>query len=402
MSNSSSQIPQVVLKPHKKGPFVSRHPWVLEKSLLSTSSAVCDGQEVDVVTPRGDFVARGIYNSRSYLRVRLYCWIPGRPLDETFWRQRLESAIGLRRTIGYDAPEGAARLVFSEADGLSGLIVDRYGPYLVVQLAALAMAVRKNTLLGHLADLVAPRGIYVRTDPKIARSEGLEPDDGLAWGEAAPASVAIQEHGLAYAVDVGGGGQKTGYYLDQRENRRAAARYLRGRRVLDMFSYAGGFALTAARLGGAAEVLGVDSSQRAIENARANAETNGIENVRFEVGEAFQTLERYAAENRRFDAVILDPPRFAGSRQSIDQALRAYHRLNRLGLAVLEPGGILVTCSCSGRVSRNDFLDMLFGVAQKTRRDLQILENRGPSPDHPVRVGVPESEYLKCVICRVE
>ncbi len=402
MSTSTSQVPQVVLKPHRKGPFVSRHPWVLEKSLLSTSPDVRDGQEVDVVTPRGDFVARGIYNSHSYLRVRLYSWTPGRPLDDAFWRERLQSAVALRHTIGYDAPQGAARLVFSEADGLSGLIVDRYGDYLVVQLAALAMAVRKNALIGHLADLVSPRGIYVRTDPKIVSSEGMEPEDGLAWGEPAPADVTIQEHGLAYAVDVGGGGQKTGYYLDQRENRLAAARYLRGRRVLDMFSYAGGFALTAARLGSAAEVLGVDSSQRAIDNARANAAANGIENVRFEVGEAFKTLERFAAENRHYDAVILDPPRFAGSRQSIDQALRAYHRLNRLGVAVLETGGILVTCSCSGRVSRNDFLDMLFGVAQKTRRDLQILECRGPSPDHPVRIGVPESDYLKCVICRVE
>ncbi|MHB8900595.1 MAG: class I SAM-dependent rRNA methyltransferase, partial [Thermoguttaceae bacterium] len=331
-----------------------------------------------------------------------YSWAPGRPLDDAFWRQRLESAVSLRGTIGYDAPEGAARLVFSEADGLSGLIVDRYGQYLVVQLAALAMATRKAGLIGHLAELVKPRGIYVRTDPKIAQSEGMEPEDGLAWGEAAPSSVAIEEHGLTYAIDVAGGGQKTGYYLDQRENRLAAARYLRGRRVLDMFSYAGGFALTAARHGGASEVLGIDSSQRAMEIARANAAANGIENVRFEVGEAFQTLERFATENRRYDAVILDPPRFAGSRQSIDQALRAYHRLNRLGVSLLEPGGILVTCSCSGRVSRNDFLDMLFGVAQKTRRDLQILESRGPSPDHPVRIGIPESDYLKCVLCRVE
>jgi 23S rRNA (cytosine1962-C5)-methyltransferase len=402
MSSPSSRTAQVVLKPRKKGPFVSRHPWVLEKSLLSVNPEVQDGQEIDVVTPRGDFIARGIYNSHSYLRVRLYSWTPGRALDEAFWRERLESAVALRRTIGYDAPQGAARLVFSEADGLSGLIVDRYGDYLVVQLAALAMAVRKNVLVGHLAELISPRGIYVRTDPKIARSEGMEADDGLAWGDPAPASVTIEEHGLVYAVDVGGGGQKTGYYLDQRENRLAAAHYLRGRRVLDMFSYAGGFALTAARLGNAAEVLGVDSSQRAIEHAQANAAANGIGNVHFEVGEAFKTLERSATENRRFDAVILDPPRFAGSRQSIDQALRAYHRLNRLGVAILEPGGILVTCSCSGRVSRNDFFDMLFGVAQKTRRDLQILESRGASPDHPVRVGIPESDYLKCVICRVE
>jgi 23S rRNA (cytosine1962-C5)-methyltransferase len=248
--------------------------------------------------------------------------------------------------------------------------------------------------------MIRPRGIAVRTDPKIAQAEGVPPRNGLVWGEPLPAVTTILEHGIAYQVDLSEG-QKTGYYLDQRENHRAAARYMAGRRVLDMHCYVGGFALAAAKLGGASEVLGVDSSAWAIGQARANAQANGLENVSFATGEAFAMLQSLAAEGQRFGAVILDPPRFAGSARSIDAALRAYHRLNRLGVELLEPEGILVTSSCSGRVTREDFRDMLFGVGLKTRCDLQILEQRGAAPDHPVRVSCPETEYLKCFICRV-
>jgi 23S rRNA (cytosine1962-C5)-methyltransferase len=291
-------------------------------------------------------------------------------------------------------------LVFSEADGLSGLIVDRYRDHLVVQVAALAMATRRDLLVRLLAELLAPRGIMVRSDRKIARAEGMEPHDGLAWGEPLDPLTTVRENGISYRIDLGEG-QKTGCYLDQRENRRAAAGYLGGRRVLDVCCYIGGFSLAAARLGPAREVLGIDSSERAIQQARTNARENGLENARFETGECFETLQTMAARGERFGGVILDPPRFAGSARSIDQALRAYHRLNRLAVELLEPGGILVTCSCSGRVTREDFRRMLSGVAQKTRRDLQILEQRGASPDHPVRISCPETEYLKCFICRV-
>ena len=332
--------------------------------------------------------------------MRLYSWSRGESLDDDFWRSRLRAAIELRRIIGYDDPEGAARLVFSEADGLSGLVIDRYGRHLVVQVTALAMAVRLETIVRLLAELCQPVGIAVRTDRKIAAAEGMTPSDGPVWGDPLPGVATLVEHGVRYRVELGEG-QKTGYYLDQRENRAAAARYVEGRRVLDMFCYVGGFGLAAARLGRAAEVLAFDSSQRAIDQARANAAENGLDNVRFEVAEAFERLESLRAAGERFGAVILDPPRFAGSRISIDHALRAYHRLNRLGVELLTPGGILVTCSCSGRVTREDFRRMLFGVAQKTRRDVQLLEQRGAAPDHPVRITVPETEYLKCFVARV-
>jgi len=394
-----SLLPQIVLKAHKEGTFLARHPWVLEKSIVAPQTPPPDGAEVDLVLPGGRWVARGIYNGRSYIRVRLYSWTPGEALDEAFWRRRLEAALELRRRLGYDDPQGAARLVFSEADGLSGLIVDRYGRHLVVQVTALAMAVRLELLVRLLAELAVPRGIVVRTDRKIAQAEAIPPCDGLAWGEPLDAVTTLHENGIRYRVELGQG-QKTGYYLDQRENRRAAAGYLAGQRVLDMCCYVGGFALAAAKLGPAREVLGIDSSDRALEQARLNARENALDNVRFESGEIFAALESLAAAGERFGGVILDPPRFAGSARSIDQALRAYHRLNRWGVQLLEPGGILVTCSCSGRVTREDFRRMLSGVAQKTRRDLQVIEQRGASPDHPVSVSCPETEYLKCFIVR--
>lgn len=395
-----ADLAQVVLRPHKGGTFRARHPWVLAKSIVPPERPPADGEEVDLVTADGAWIARGLWNGASHIRVRLYTWSRTQRLDDDFWRARIESAIGLRRQIGYDDPAGAARLVFSEADGLSGLIVDRYGRHLVVQVTARAMAVRRERIVALLAELAEPAGIVVRTDRKIAAAEGMEPREGLAWGEPPPAVVPIVEHGIRYEVDLGEG-QKTGYYLDQRENHAAAARYLDARRVLDMFCYAGGFSLAALRLGRAAEVLAYDGSQRAVDLARRTAAENGIAGARFEVGEAFATLEALRAGGERFGAVILDPPRFAGSRTSIDQALRAYHRLNRLGVDLLEPGGILVTCSCSGRVTRDDFRRMLSGVAQKTRRNLQVLEDRGAAPDHPVQVTVPETEYLKCLVCRV-
>ncbi len=390
---------KVVIKPKKALALIRGHPWVLSSSVSLVDEAVADGEVVDVVSEQGQFIARGIYNSKSHICVRLYTQSADEELDWNFWRTRLQRAIALRHQLGLLEPQGACRLVFSEADGLSGLVVDRYGPYLVVQITAQAMAVRTEELIPLLIELVNPQGILVRWDPAAATAEGVAATAGRTWGEV-PEQVTIREHGTWFRVDLVAG-QKTGFYLDQRDNRRAAAEYLAGADMLDMYCYTGGFALVAARVGQAKSVLAFDSSSRAIQLAKANAELNGLTNAQFEVGEAFEVLENFVRQGRRFDAVVLDPPRFAGHRRKIDQALRAYHWLNRLAVQVLHPGGILVTCSCSGRVSRQQFLDMLAGVAEKTRRSFQILEQRGAAADHPVLLACPETEYLKCVICRV-
>ena len=239
-----------------------------------------------------------------------------------------------------------------------------------------------------------------RLEIGLALPEGVELAEGKVWGELPDGALTIEEHGLAYEVDLHEG-QKTGFYLDQRENRKAAAAYVRGGRVLDMFSYTGGFALCAARLGGASEVLGIDGSKRAVAQANRNAELNSLANVRFEVGDGFKTLERLAAEGAQFDTVVLDPPKFARNRSGVNQALMAYHRLNRSAVQLLPAGGVLITCSCSGSVTREDFQLMLSGVAQKSGRELQILDQRGAAADHPVSATCLETEYLKFFVCRV-
>jgi 23S rRNA (cytosine1962-C5)-methyltransferase len=441
----------VVLKPRKSTPFYARHPWVFDSAVDRIEGECADGDVVDLVSEKRKFIARGILNRRSRLMVRLYTWKSSQGLDDDFWRQRIERAVTLRTQLGFDQPTAAARLVYSEADGLSGLVVDRYAGHLVMQVNALAVALRADRLVELLADQLAPDSITLRCDAGIAKAEGIvlggrtppafgaehnsaaqrdteemelaplpggdhggEPGadlgpvppaspplaEGLRWGRQPSGLVFIEEHGLRYGVDLLAG-QKTGFYLDQRENRLATARYLGGRQVLDLFCYSGAFSLTASRLGAAREVLGIDTSDRAVTLARANAELNGVTNVRFEQGDGFQALDEFLSAGRRFEAVVLDPPKFTRSRQSVDDALRAYHRLNRVAADLLEPGGILVTCSCSGSVSREDFLQMLAVVAQKCGRDIQVLEQRGASPDHPVSATCPESEYLKCFICRV-
>jgi len=390
---------RAVLKPKKARPFYGRHPWVLDTAIARIEGEAVDGDVVDLVSDAGKFIARGLYNSKSRIRVRLYTWDNTQALDRTFFHDRLVAAVGWRTRLGLDEPEGAARLVFSEADGLSGLVVDRYAQWLSIQVTSLGLSLRLEELLDTLVELLHPRGIFLRTEKGVSSFEGLELRDGLIRGEAPTGPVFIVENGIRYGIDLAEG-QKTGFYLDQRDNRRAAASYLAGRTVLDMFSYSGGFALNAVVHGGAKEVLGYDTSAKAVALARANAELNSVSNVQFQTADGFAALEAYVGR-QKFGAVILDPPKFTRSRHAVTDALRAYHRLNRLAVDVLERDGILVTCSCSGHVTREDFLEMLLGVAEQTGRDIQVLEMRGAGADHPLSVTCLEGEYLKCFICRV-
>jgi 23S rRNA (cytosine1962-C5)-methyltransferase len=391
----------VVLKPKRARPFFGRHPWVLDTAVLRVDGTPADGDVVDLATHDGTFVARGLWNSASKLRVRLFAFDAATKLDDELWKSRIASAVALRQSLGLADPAGAARLINSEGDDLSGLIVDRYGEWLSVQVTALAMSLRLDTVCDALASLVAPKGILLRgAERGLAKLEGLHLPDRLVRGTAPTGPIFVTEHGLKFGVDLTEG-QKTGFYLDQRDNRQAAARYARGRRVLDMFCYSGGFATACAASGGARSVLAVDSSAKATALAKANADLNGAANVIVETADAFEKLAALKTAGESFGMVILDPPKFARSRASLDDAMRAYHRINRLAVDLLEAGGILVTNSCSGAVSREDFLVMLAGVAQRSGRTIQLLECRGAAPDHPVSAGCLEGEYLKCIIARV-
>jgi len=396
-------VPTVHLRPRKALPFFSRHPWVFEGAIARTEGTVDPGSAVRLLSAEGKFVAWGLFNSHSAIRVRLYSWDESVPLDESFWSGRLEAAIGLRRQIFAGTPaERACRLISSEADGLSGLTVDRFGDWLLLQSTSLAVSQREELLVRLLERQLQPRGIWRRTEKGIAEAEGLEIRDGLVTGEAPPRPILIEENGLQFAVDVVEG-QKTGFYFDQRDNRLAAARYCSGKRVLDTFCYSGGFGLAALKQGGAREVVAVDTSAGALELARRNAELNGLaDRMQFVQGDCYRQLEQFRDSGEQFDVVVLDPPKMTRTRSGIDRAVRGYHSLNKLGLSVLAAGGILVTCSCSGLVDRMLFESMLAGVALDTGRRIQVLEARGAAADHPLNLHCPENAYLKCYICRVE
>jgi len=395
-------VATVVLKPKRARPFFGRHPWVLDTAVLRVDGTPANGEVVDLATHDGTFIARGLWNSASKLRVRLYAFDAVTRLDDALWKSRIESAVSLRRSLGLDDRAGAARLVNSEGDDLSGLIVDRYGDWLAVQLTSLAMSLRLDAICDALEALVSPRGILLRgAERGLAKLEGLHLADRVVRGVAPTGPIFVMEHGLKFGVDLNAG-QKTGFYLDQRENRQAAARFARGRRVLDMFSYSGGFGVACAVSGGARSVLAVDSSAKATALAKANADLNGAAHMAAETADAFEKLSSLKIAGEKFGMVILDPPKFARSRAAVEDAIRAYHRINRLAVDLLEPGGILVTSSCSGAVSREDFLVMLAGVAQRSGRTIQVLECRGAGADHPVSVGCLEGEYLKCIIARVQ
>lgn len=397
MTDSHALLPRIILRPRRAEPFFGRHPWVFSGAIARIEGQPSAGDEVLLVSDRGEPIARGLFNPHSGIQVRLYSWELERPLDDDFWLARLAAAIGLRRdALGLCGPQAACRLVFSEADGLSGLIVDRYADWLLVQFTSLALCLRRANIVRLLEELLQPAGVWLRTEKGIREQEGLEIADGLLTGREPPRPLFIEEHGLRYGVDVVEG-QKTGFFLDQRDNRREFVRYVRGGRVLDVCCYAGAFALNAARRGNARDVLAIDVSEAALALARANADANELSaRIRFEKSDAFSALERLRDAGEKFDLVALDPPKLARHAKGVAEALRGYHSLNRLALDVLAPGGILVSCSCTGHVLREQFEDMLAQAASSARRSLQILEARGAAPDHPVSVHCPETGYLKC------
>ena len=392
---------QLRLKPKRHFPFVARHPWVHSHALSEDGAGLTVGQAVELLANDGLPLAKGLVNPAGKLRVRLYSF-DGQEIDDGLLHRRIDAAIARRRLAGGADAGGGERLVFSESDLISGLIVDRYADTLSVSFTSAALATRRATILNHLRAAVAAagtpvRGMMVSMDEKTAKFEGCDPFAEFV-GEGQPATSYV-ENGLKLTVDLSSG-QKTGGYLDQRNNHAAAAKYLSGRRVLDVCCYHGGFGLVALSKG-AASVVGVDSSRAALENAEATAATNGLSGIEFLQGDCFDVLDGLHGDGERFDAVILDPPRFAGSRHQTASALRAYHRLNASAIKLLPPGGILVTCSCSGRITAAEFAEMLGEVGRASRRDIVILENRGAAADHPVAVSCPESRYLKCIIAAV-
>lgn len=379
----------------------SRHPWIFSGAIAHVEGSPPDGAEVVVHDASGRPVARGLWNGQSQIRVRVYGHDPDTPLNDAFWRHRLETALQFRAQIpdlGADAPR---RLVFSEADGLSGLIVDRMGAYLVIQVSALALYQRLDTLLDLLDEHFAPAGILLRTEKGTLEAEGLVLQDGCLRGTEPEGPIVLTDGPLQLRADLRTG-QKTGFYLDQRENRRRVARWAAGRRCADVCCYSGAFALHLAQAG-AQEIVGVDVSAPALALAAENAALNqDSPSIRWVRSDALRWLQEEAATGSRYDLIVLDPPRFARSRRGVPSALLGYQRLNEAAVHLLNPGGVLATFSCSGRVDRASFQEVLAQVSRRTGRRIRILETLSQPADHPIDPATPETAYLKGFILGVE
>lgn len=395
------RIPRILLKPGREKSVRQRHPWVFSGAIASIEGSPSPGEVVEVVDASGRFLARGGYSPRSQIRVRLCTWDADEAVDRDFLCRRLERALSGRLALENDPATTAYRLVHAESDGLPGVIVDRYGPYLVLQLLSWGAEVWREELVALLAERYTPQGIYERTEAAVRHLEGLPPRaSGLLWGEEPPERVEVWEGGRPFLVDVRRG-QKTGAYLDQRENRLRVAPLCAGKEVLDVFTYSGWFAVHAASCG-AASVVGLDSSAEALDLAQENARRNGVEErTSWEEGDAFALLREWRAAGRSFDVVILDPPKFAARTSQVTAATRGYKDINMLGMHLLRPGGLLVTFSCSGLVSAELFQKVVFGAALDAGREVQILARLFQGEDHPVLLTFPEGAYLKGFLCRV-
>ena len=399
-------MPTVVLKKGRARPFWYQHTWVFSGAVHRVEGAPADGDVVDLNDAEGRFVGRGFYNGTSQIRVRVCTWESEEAIDASFFDRKLSAAVALRRDLGLPNDEtDCYRLVHGEGDGLPGLVVDVFARTAVVQFSALGLLRFEDAVLDALSDKLeldaiveAPsefslekEGIaeQARQEPRVLR--GTMPDGGIE----------IRELGVRYGVDPIGG-QKTGFYVDQRDNRQRLASLARGRRVLDAFCYSGAFGLVAALRGGAEEVLGIDTSERAVQTAQKNAERNGCDptRVRFERADAREYLKN-GDVGGRFDLISLDPPKLARSRNNVEKAAAKYSEINRLAIRAVARDGWLATCSCSQHIHPDDFVSILHEASRAEDRDLQIVERRSQGPDHPVRAACPESEYLKFVLCRV-
>jgi len=393
--------PKVILKAERDAAVRGGHPWVFSGAVERADADLEDGSLVSVFGAGGHFLGHGYYNSRSAIRVRILSREPERAIDEGFWRHRVRQAVELRRGWFDEARCNAYRLVNGEGDGLPGLIADRFAGCLVVQFHTLGMESQREAVLQALREEAGPGSIVERSDLEVRRKEGLHPTPPrLLEGALPEGRVEIVENGLRYRVDPLAG-QKTGFFLDQRENRAAVARISAGRRALNAFAYTGGFTLSALQ-GGAVEVVSVESSAPALEALRANLKLNGRENAAHsaECADVGDYLEQAARDSRRFDLVILDPPAFVKQRAGLDSGLKAYRRLNRLALRLLGPGGVLVTASCSSHVSTQDWEGLVFMAARTEGRTAQVLRESFQALDHPVLLQCPEGRYLKCLFVR--
>ena len=383
----------IVLKKGREKSLRRRHPWIFSGAVEKASGK--PGDTVEVRDSAGKALALAAYSPKSQIRARVWTFDIGQEVDAGFFRVRIQKALALREALPASKHSNALRLVNAESDGLPGLVVDRYADVLVVQFLSAGVERWRDTILDLLVEISGCEAIFERSDAEVRKLEGLEPRVGFARGNRNASRCPIIEHGLNFRVDVEQG-QKTGFFLDQRENRQRVRALAAGRAVLDGFSYTGGFAI-AALAGGASRVCAIESSKEAIQVAQENLAANPLDAARIEFvqGDVFAKLRTLRDQNAKFDLVVLDPPKFAPSAAQVKNAARAYKDINLMALKLLKPDGLLATFSCSGGVSAELFQSIVAGAAADAGVDAKILERFGAAADHPVALSFPEGEYLK-------
>jgi 23S rRNA (cytosine1962-C5)-methyltransferase len=375
---------------------VNGHPWIFGNELGDSEGAAEPGDIVEVYSYNGSFVGKGYINPASQIRIRLLSREKNEIIDNQFFYKRINEAWEYRKQIGYVEN---CRLIFGEADMLPALIIDKFNDYLVIQTLALGIDKWKDAIVAALQKIFKPKGIYERNDVPVRTLEGMEQKQGFL-SDPFDTNIILQENGLKFHVDIENG-QKTGYFLDQQDNRRAIQHIVKGGDVLEVFCYTGTFSLHAAQYG-AKSVLGLDISENAIATARRNAELNGYEAIcKFEAVNAFDVLKQWVKDGRRYDTVILDPPAFTKSRENIQKAVTGYKEINLRAMKLIKPGGFLVTASCTNLVPPEMFLDIIDTAAKDAKRILRQVEYRTQASDHPILRNVPSTQYLKFLIAQV-
>ena len=385
-------LPQVTLKIDRR----SSHPWIFQKMVEKPATRIAPGAVVDIVEKSGNWVGRGFYNGHSRIALRLLTANKDEPIDAAYFARKLAAAVAFRRDVlKLDEVTDAYRLVHSEADGLSGLVVDRFADTLVIEFFAAGMFKQRSAIMDALRTHYPDARFYYFAEEHVGKQESFD----CRSPEPPPPGV-VTEHGLKFRV-APGTKHKTGFFVDQRDNRAALSTFCAGKRVLDLCCNTGGFGVYAKAKGGAAEVVGLDLDEQALEMAKQNAKLNGAQ-IRYVQADLFAWLRDIIPNREQFDVVVLDPAKLTRDRDDVDQALRKYCDMNRLALQVIKPGGIFLTCSCTGLVSEGDFLESVRRAAWQAGRTLQVFKVAGAGPDHPFLLHVPEGRYLKAVFCRVE
>ncbi len=387
----------LTIKQNRIGPVIGCHPWIFSQALVSIPDKIPSGEPVRLVSERGDFLATGYFNSYSQISVRVWGYNEKEAVDGEFFKRRVQKAYAIRQRYLESPQTDSFRVINGENDLLPGLIVDKYAGYLVVQFHTAGIEFWKEPIIAALAEVVKPRGIFERSDVSVRKKDGLEPKSGLLAGDV-PDLITIRENGFNFLVDVKHG-QKTGFFLDQRDKRQATMKYVRGARVLNCFSYTGGFTVYALAAG-ADRVVSVDTSENALALAKENVKINGLDTEKCEfVADDVKSYLRKPGE--RCDVIILDPPAFIKDRRKKPEGLAGYRGINEAALRALNPDGILITCSCSAHLELEEFRYLLSEVGGRVRKPLRFLEAYTHGIDHPQLVPFTEGSYLKCFVVSV-